>query len=105
MLMQRGSASGEVFLRAWVRRLLIVGAVVAAAGSAGATRHGSGVIDPGAVWLDNRGKEIQAHGGGILHQGRTYYWFGEDRSQGNDPDKRYVACYSSTDLAHWRFRG
>jgi len=105
--MNSGWASGpeEVFLRAWVRRFLIVSAVVAAAGCAGAARHRSGAINPGAVWLDNRGKEIQAHGGGILHQGKTYYWFGEDRSQGNDPDKRYVACYSSTDLAHWRFRG
>ena len=35
----------------------------------------------------------------------TYYWFGEDRTPANDPEKRYVACYSSRDLAHWKFRG
>jgi hypothetical protein len=63
------------------------------------------LIRPGDVWLDNRGKEIQAHGGGILHLGKVYYWFGEDRSQTNDPAKRYVACYSSKDLMRWRFRG
>ena len=61
-------------------------------------------IKPGAVWLDNRGKQIQAHGGGILKVGDTFYWFGEDRTQGLDPSKRYVACYSSKDLTHWTFR-
>lgn len=60
-------------------------------------------IRPGAVWTDDRGQEIQAHGGGILHQGDTYYWFGEDRSQTNDPAKRYVSCYASKDLTHWKF--
>ena len=62
------------------------------------------VIQPGERWLDDRGQLIQAHGGGILRLKDTYYWFGEDRSQTNDPDKRYVACYSSRDLAHWKFR-
>jgi hypothetical protein len=61
-------------------------------------------ITPGAVWVDNRGLPIQAHGGGILKFEETYYWFGEDRSRGLDRSKRYVSCYSSTDLAHWIFR-
>jgi hypothetical protein len=61
-------------------------------------------IRPGESWLDDRGLPIQAHGGGILHLKDTYYWFGEDRSKTNDPDKRYVACYSSKDLVHWKFR-
>jgi len=61
-------------------------------------------IKPGEPWLDNRGQLIQAHGGGIVKLRDTYFWFGEDRSQTNDPDKRYVACYSSTDLTHWTFR-
>jgi hypothetical protein len=62
-------------------------------------------VHPGAVWLDDRGQPIQAHGGGILHWKKTYYWFGEDRTQSNDPEKRYVSCYASSDLAHWQFRG
>jgi hypothetical protein len=62
------------------------------------------LIRPGEVWPDDRGRHIQAHGGGILKLGDTWYWFGEDRSQGNEPDRRYVACYSSSDLAHWTFR-
>lgn len=61
-------------------------------------------IRPGEVWLDDRGQPIQAHGGGILKQGQTYFWFGEERGQGLDPTKRYVSCYSSEDLIHWKFR-
>lgn len=61
-------------------------------------------IKPGEAWLDNRGQPIQAHGGGILKLGDTFYWFGEDRSQDNDRSKRYVSCYASKDLAHWTFR-
>ena len=36
-------------------------------------------IRPGAVWPDNRGQHVQAHGGGVIKLGHTYYWFGEDR--------------------------
>lgn len=62
------------------------------------------VIRPGEPWLDSHGQRIQAHGGGITLWKGVYYWFGEDRSQTNDPGKRYVACYSSRDLVHWKFR-
>jgi sucrose-6-phosphate hydrolase SacC (GH32 family) len=61
-------------------------------------------IKPGEPWVDDRGQRIQAHGGGITYWKGVYYWFGEDRSQTNDPEKRYVACYSSRDLTHWKFR-
>jgi Glycosyl hydrolases family 43 len=61
-------------------------------------------IRPGEVWPDDRGRPIQAHGGGVMQLGDTFYWFGEDRSRQNDPDKRYVSCYASKDLAHWTFR-
>ncbi len=61
-------------------------------------------IQPGEIWLDNRGQHIQAHGGGIIKIGDTYYWFGEDRTQGLDPNKKFVSCYSSKDLANWTFR-
>jgi hypothetical protein len=61
-------------------------------------------IRPGEPWLDDRGRQVQAHGAGILQLGDTYYWFGEDRSKENDADRRYVACYASQDLVHWAFR-
>jgi hypothetical protein len=62
------------------------------------------LIKPGEVWPDDRGQHVQAHGGGILKLGDVYYWFGEDRSMGNSRSNRYVACYSSTNLAQWTFR-
>lgn len=65
---------------------------------------GPQTIEPGAVWPDDKGNHVQAHGGGIIKIGDTYYWFGEYRAQGLDREKRYVGCYSSKDLAHWTFR-
>jgi hypothetical protein len=61
-------------------------------------------IKPGQPWPDNRGRSIQAHGGGILRLGDTFYWFGEDRSQDNPRGLRCVSCYSSTNLTDWTFR-
>lgn len=61
-------------------------------------------IKPGEVWLDDRGRPIQAHGGGVIKEGDSWYWFGEDHARDNDPSKRCVSCYSSQDLTHWRFR-
>ena len=61
-------------------------------------------VDPGAVWPDDRGRHVQAHGGGVVRVGDTFYWFGEDRSRTNAPGRKFVACYSSTDLLNWTFR-
>jgi len=63
------------------------------------------IIRPGEVWPDNNGKHVQAHGGGIIKLNKTYYWYGEERSQGLDTALRYVSCYSSKDLVNWEFRG
>ena len=68
------------------------------------TDSGPRSIAPGEIWPDDRGEHIQAHGGGITKVGDTYYWFGEDYSQDKPPGVPLVACYSSKDLAHWRFR-
>jgi hypothetical protein len=62
-------------------------------------------INPGALWPDADGHHIQAHGGGIIKIGKIYYWYGEQRAQGLDTNQRYVSCYSSHDLAHWKFLG
>jgi hypothetical protein len=83
------------------RVLLLVMIVMQAINSA---RAEVDLIRPGEVWQDNRGQHIQAHGGGIIRLEDIYYWFGEDRSRESDPEKHCVACYSSTDLAHWTFR-
>jgi hypothetical protein len=62
-------------------------------------------FSPGALWPDRDGNHIQAHGGGILRLGRKYYWYGEQRSQGLDSNRRFVSCYESKDLLHWKFLG
>jgi hypothetical protein len=59
---------------------------------------------PGELWPDDRRQHIQAHGGGIIRVGDTFYWFGEDRSWNSSSRRRYVSCYSSTNLAQWTFR-
>lgn len=61
-------------------------------------------ITPGDIWPDDRGKHVQAHGGGVIKVEDTYYWFGEDRSPDNPPGIPIVSCYASKDLVHWQFR-
>jgi len=62
-------------------------------------------IQPKEIWPDTDGNHIQAHGGGIIKIGKTYYWYGEQRRQGLDTNCRYVSCYSSKDLMNWQFKG
>ncbi|GAA4317217.1 family 43 glycosylhydrolase [Compostibacter hankyongensis] len=62
-------------------------------------------IYPGAIWQDNEGNHIQAHGGGIIKLGKDYYWYGEQRAKGLDTGYRYVSCYKSRDLVNWEFKG
>ena len=83
----------------WVGCWVAVTQAAPAAGSAAV-----GVIAPGEVWPDQRGQHVQAHGGGIIRDNDTWFWFGEDRSRDNDRQRRYVACYASQDLARWTFR-
>jgi beta-xylosidase len=61
------------------------------------------IITPGAVWYDTDHNVVQAHAPGIIQVGRTWYWFGEDKTDGSPFQN--IHCYSSTDLAHWTFRG
>ncbi len=62
---------------------------------------------PGAIWKDNNGVHINAHGGGILHHRRTYYWFGEHKIAGGAGNSAHVGVhvYSSKDLYNWKDEG
>jgi hypothetical protein len=57
----------------------------------------------GGFWNDTKGKRIEAHGGGFLKVGDTWYWFGEDKSQ-NSGTFKAVNCYASKDLVTWELR-
>jgi beta-xylosidase len=61
----------------------------------------------GALWPDQDGKHINAHGGGILYHGATYYWFGEFKTEGKAGNRALVgvSCYSSKDLYSWKNEG
>jgi hypothetical protein len=80
------------------------GATAGAGGTSTGSDGGTGAtvtITPGTVWNDTQGKVIQAHGEGITKVGNTYYWFGEDKTNGSAFQN--VNCYSSTDLKNWTF--
>jgi beta-glucanase (GH16 family) len=59
-------------------------------------------FNPGQPWYDNRGEVINAHGGGLLYSGNTYYWFGERRGKQGTSG---VNVYSSQDLYNWKYEG
>lgn len=61
------------------------------------------MIRPGQIFRDDRGRTAQLHGIGLQRVGDRWLAWGEDKTAGD----RFtaVACYSSTDLAHWRYEG
>ena len=60
------------------------------------------IIKSGELWPDDRGEHINAHGGGILKHGDTYYWFGEHKADSTSDALVGVMCYASKDLVNWR---
>ncbi len=72
---------------------------------------------PGEVWRDTDGQPINAHGGGLLFHGGTYYWYGEIKTGktwapesnkgwgGTRVEMIGVSCYSSRDLLSWKNEG
>lgn len=58
----------------------------------------------GEIWLDTLGSKISAHGGQIIKQGDTYYWYGEDNKISYALTTG-VSCYSSKDLKNWKYEG
>lgn len=64
-------------------------------------------FSPGAIWPDDKGVHINAHGGGILYNNGVYYWFGEHKIAGDAGNRAMVGvhCYSSKDLYNWKDEG
>ena len=59
--------------------------VVAISRAASAARGGTAAVSEpaglpnGGVWKDTDGVRINAHGGGLLKDGDTWYWYGEHK--------------------------
>ncbi|MGV8827797.1 MAG: glycoside hydrolase family 43 protein [Breznakibacter sp.] len=74
-------------------------------------------IKPGMVWFDQKGRAINAHGGGVMFLEGTYYWYGEIKEGetytpecnkswgGTRVDVTGVSCYSSKNLVDWKYEG
>lgn len=60
-------------------------------------------IDSGKIWYDTAGRVIEAHGGGMIQVGDTYYWVGENKDGGTGIH-RSINIYASKDLANWQLR-
>ncbi|PWD98979.1 beta-glucanase [Marinilabilia rubra] len=88
-----------------MKGLLIVSLL--AVGILGCQQTPEGSFEPGAIWPDNNGVHINAHGGGMLYKDGVYYWFGEHKIEGKAGNKAHVGvhCYSSEDLYHWQDEG
>jgi len=72
-----------------------------------AVSYGDTVFRPGAVWYDDKGAPIDAHGGGFLNYGGTIYWYGEHKVTGRAGNFAQVGVhvYSSMNLHDWKDEG
>ena len=76
-------------------------------------KYGDSIFRPGALWLDDHGTNINAHGGGLLFvpgdwlRRGTYYWFGEHKVAGEAGNTAQVGVhvYSSHNLTTWKDEG
>ena len=59
----------------------------------------------GQLWNDVDGKHINAHGGNIIKNGDTSYWYGEHRPYTGFTTERGISVYSSADMRHWKNEG
>jgi hypothetical protein len=86
---------------------LLVAALLGILAQANAQTNKNEMFRPGKLWMDNNGVYINAHGGGILFDRGTYYWFGEHKIEGGagNAAKVGVHCYSSTNLYAWKDEG
>lgn len=80
---------------------LAVGTQAAAAERAAASEI---AVEPGLDWRDTDGNLIEAHGGGLLKQGDTYYWYGEDKAASHNGFAG-INVYTSKDLKRWTAKG
>ncbi|KAK0629431.1 glycosyl hydrolase [Bombardia bombarda] len=74
--------------------------IILAALAAAPYAWGASWITSNTVWYDTDGQVIDAHGGGIVQRGDTFYWVGQSAKNSQTP-----MMYSSTDLLNWKNLG
>jgi len=66
----------------------------------------SGALATGVAFMDTEGQRVNAHGGGIIREGDTYYMHGEVFSSTSTANNFVgFSLYSSKDLATWKNEG
>jgi hypothetical protein len=67
----------------------------------------SGPLNTGIIFMDTDGKPVNAHGGGIIKVGDTFYMHGEYFPPATTTDNNFhgFSMYSSKDLATWKNEG
>lgn len=65
-------------------------------------RNGSSALRLGLNWYDENGKHINVHGGCVLYENGTYYWFGENYRP-SPVKSNGIGCYTSKDMYNWKF--
>ena len=85
---------------------LVLAAATVLSGAGPALADTTGTFTPGAAWTDQSGNVLQMHGLGLVKSGSTWYAFGENKSGESSSNAAFqsIACYSSTDLAHWTYQ-
>ena len=66
----------------------------------------AGALASGVIFLDTDGERVNAHGGGIIQEGDTFYMHGEFfSSTTTDNNFNGFSMYSSKDLSTWKNEG
>ncbi|MGN0833070.1 MAG: glycoside hydrolase family 2 TIM barrel-domain containing protein [Kiritimatiellia bacterium] len=86
--------------------LSLSSAAVALAATAVVAAEARGLAN-GGVWKDTDGVMINAHGGALMQDGDTWYWYGEHKIAGKAGNRAWVgvSCYSSKNLLDWKNEG
>jgi hypothetical protein len=92
---------GEQSRRRRVNDCLAIGSVVLLASGTGSFAAGV-PIQNDTIWKDDRGREVMCQGGSLCKFGDMFYFYGWADYPG-DNRKDTITCYSSQDLASWKF--
>lgn len=65
---------------------------------------GASWIAPGAVWYDTDGNKIDAHGGGVVKRGDTFYWVGHAASSNSPSSPKYPSYLNANNVLEIKHR-